>query len=599
MVSSSISVGEAGESRTLYGVGASLGIAVGRILVLKRKTHKAARHHISAKQVEAETVRFFEAAARAEEELLTLRNRFQEDLADALSIIDSHLLMVRDKMILDRSVEIIREKEVNAEWALAQALVRIEAKFAKIADPYIKARFNDIKYVADRIFGLLGGRESDSWEGLNQTIIPVAHDFSPEDVIRMHAKNVRGFVTEKGGMTSHTAIVARSLGMVSVTGLKDVTMICSTNDAVILDGFNGRVVLHPSFEQEKQYYTYQQRYLDVLRELSTTVNLPSVTEDGYQVSLAGNIEMLDELGLVTDYGADGIGLFRSEFDFFQKDMLPDEEVMFATYREMLSNLSPKPVTIRVLDTGGDKFVNRLHFSGGHYRQERNPALGLRSIRYLLRHPELLSTQLRAMLRASRYGKLRILLPMISSVDELRKVKVILEEVRVQLESEGVEYNSGVELGIMVEVPSAVIMADVLAREVDFFSIGTNDLIQYSLAIDRNNEFVAHMYDPLQPAVLRMIHQTVEAARLENKEVICCGETAGDLAVAPLLLGLGVRGLSMRPAAIPFVKQMIRSSTMARLTELGEQALRCSAADEVREVLQDYLPKHYPELFGDL
>ncbi len=585
-------------SKTFYGIGASPGITVGKVLVLKRHTRRARWAHLSEDQIEQEVVRFQEAIAGAENELLEIRNEFAEDLADSLSIIDSHLLMIKDRMIVGRTIEIISDKKINAEWALAQALARIEKKFARIDDPYIKERYSDIKYVADRVFGLLAGRETDMLSRIDEKVIVVAHEFSPEDTVRMRSEKILGFISEKGGYTSHTSIVARSLNIPAVVGLKDVTRTCETGDTVILDGFDGRVFLHPSAQKKKHYLAYERQHRIFTEELAFYTQLSSETSDGHRVRLAANIEMLEELKGVLRYGSDGIGLFRSEFDFFHRSSLPDEDMLYDTYKELLSVLNPQPVTIRILDAGGDKFTESLPQVRGYYTAERNPALGLRSVRFLLRENNLLETQLRAMMRASVHGRLRILLPMITSLGELYRLKNVIQKVETELTACNIDFHPDIEVGIMIEVPSAVIIADTLAREVDFFSIGTNDLIQYTLAIDRSNEHVADMYEPFHPAVLRMIKQTVEAGHRSGIEVALCGEMAGDVVAAPILLGLGIDELSMRPSVIPFVKRLLRHSCFRQLKELGREVIKCGEASEVRNLLASYLPKYYPEEFGD-
>lgn len=591
-------VREAGkEPRTMHGIAASPGIVDGRILVLRRRTLRAEWSHLPQENVPDEIERFHRAVNRAEQDLITLRDQFADDLSDALSIIDSHILMVKDRMIVDRTVDVIRECKVNAEWALAQSLGNIKKKFDAIADPYIKARYSDVKYVADRVFGILSGTGGDPLADMAEPVIVVAHDFSPEDTLRMRSEKILGFITESGGVTSHTAIVARSLGIPAVVGLEHITRKCATGESIILDGYKGQVHLSPTLDQEKQYREYRRQHQAFSDEIAFYIHLSPETPDGYRIRLAANIEMATELDSVLKYGAEGIGLFRSEFDYFNGPSRPDEEALYATYRELLATLDPLPVTIRTLDVGGDKFAEHLSTNSLRLDLERNPALGLRSIRYSLREPGIFMTQLRAMLRASVHGNLRILFPMISSLNELRKVRGILNLVRERLTEEGIAFSPDIRVGIMVEVPSAVVMADSLAGEVDFFSIGTNDMIQYSLAIDRSNEYVASMYEPLHPAVLRMIKQTVDAGHAHGIEVALCGEMAGDVMSVPVLLGLGLDELSMRPSALPFVKRLLRSSRSRYLTELGEKVLECGDGGEVLRYLELYLPVLYPQEFG--
>ena len=581
-----------GEPRTLFGIGASPGIVVAVARVFRRQTASAAWQKLDREQIDSEVERFMDAVVMAEQELGQLRGQIAADLGDALSIIDSHLLILKDRMLLDRTVEIIRSQGINAEWALAKALSRIRIKFEALDDPYIRQRYQDVKYVADRVFGVLSGRAEDILAGGNGQAIVVGYDFSPEDILAMQEHGFLGFVTEEGGITSHTAIVARSLGLPAIVGAKNATRICGTGAKVILDGFSGRLHVNPTPDQLQQYHEYDRQHRGYTRELAVYARLVSETRDGYRVRLSGNIEMVAEATSVQEYGGEGIGLFRSEFEFFAEKKLPDEQAMITVYGELLARFAHRPVTIRTLDVGGDKFSARLPGTKLHLELERNPALGLRSIRYSLREKTLFHLQLRALLRASVRGRLRILLPMISSVAEIREVKKILAEVQQELERDHIEFDHDVELGIMVEVPSAVILADVLAGEVDFFSIGTNDLIQYSLAIDRGNHYVAHMYEPLHPAVLRMISQTVDAAHAQGIEVSMCGEMAGDVVCAPVLLGLGLDELSMRASAIPHVRRILRMSRYRQLAALAEAVLACEEAAEVRNYLTSYLPAHY-------
>ncbi len=587
---------------TLYGISGSPGIVVGKLLVLCRDKDHSICYRLDAATVSSEVDRFQTAINLAEQELIELRDQFGEDISDTLSIIDSHILMVRDRMILEQTVKLIREKKINAEWALSLSLSLIKTKFDHIADSYIRDRFADIKYVVQLISARLSGQKNFFPVGLEEPVIMVSEDFSPEDTIRMNREKVLGFLTEKGGITSHTSIVARSQGVPAVVGLENITRICKSGDTVILDGFAGRVYLAPTNEQQRQFLEYQQKHqsfsLEFSEETAWYCQLSSETIDGLRVRLSANIEIPAELQAVHRYKAEGIGLFRSESTYFQQEQVPDEETLFACYRDLLAGLSPAPVTIRTLDVGGDKLASFLPDMGLRLDLERNPALGLRSIRFSLRKPALFISQLRAMLRASVHGRLRILLPMISSLSELQRVRAILNSIMLDLFHGGIPFSPDIEVGIMIEVPSAVIMADVLAAEVDFFSIGTNDLIQYSLAIDRGNEHVAHMYEPLHPAVLRMISQTVQAGHDQGIEVALCGEMAGDTIMAPILLGLGLDELSMRPSAIPHVKRLLRSSTADQLNNLARQVLQCGDGGEVRNLLTSYLPEHYPDQFGD-
>jgi phosphotransferase system enzyme I (PtsI) len=584
--------------QTLYGISGSPGIVAGRVIVINHHREQKVCYPITKESVAAEVQRFQDALDRVEKELAAVRSQCAGDFADALSIIDSHILMVRDPTLHSDTIALIRHEKINAQWALSRTLERIKKKFAAIEDPYIRDRFADVEYVVDRVSAVLSGHQPGLPVEMDEPVIVISDDFSPEDTLGMQSGKVLGFLTEKGGVTSHTAIIARSLGLPAVLGIEQITSLCSTGDTVILDGYSGRVYLAPTLDMQQQYREYDRQHRAFSDELAGYIHLSSETVDGLQVRLSANIELPGEMESVYKYGAEGIGLFRSEFDYLHRQQLPDEETLFAVYRDLLAGLAPDPVTIRTLDVGGDKFVSHLPDSDVRLDLERNPALGLRSFRYSLREPGLLITQLRAMLRASTHGRLRILLPMISSLSELQRVRAILDTIMEDLHREKISFHPAVEIGIMIEVPSAVVMADTLAAEVDFFSIGTNDLIQYSLAIDRGNEYVAHMYEPLHPAVLRMISQTVDAAHTQGIEVALCGEMAGDVVSAPVLLGLGIDELSMRPSAVPHIKRMLRHSCSRQLADLGKKVLRCGDGGEVRNLLTGYLPKYYPEEFGE-
>ncbi|MCW5205421.1 phosphoenolpyruvate--protein phosphotransferase [Desulfobulbus sp. F5] len=589
---------ELGEPETLHGISGSPGIVVGKVVVFSPLAEGFIRYQLEEGAASKEEQRFLSAVEQAEQSLISLRQQFEGDLADTVAIVDSHIRMIRDRMIVEQSLNLIRQKQINAEWALDLSLRLIKKKFDHIADDYIRSRFADVEYVAQLVAEQLTGQGRSFPAGFAEPVIVVGEDFSPEDTIKMHTDKVLGFLTEKGGATSHTAIVARSLGLPAVVGVADITQLCRTGDTVILDGYNGRVCLHPTMDQQQLHLEYDRQHRAFSDEMSWYIHLASETVDGLRMRLSANIEIPNELESVIYYGADGIGLFRSEFGYFQCRQLPSEEDLFTVYRDMVAALSPQPVTIRTLDVGGDKLAAHLPNSGLHFARERNPALGLRSIRFSLREQDLFITQLRALLRASGHGRLRILLPLISSLNELRQTRAVIDKVMEQLTQEGIPFNAETEIGIMIEVPSAVVMADTLAVEVDFFSIGTNDLIQYALAIDRGNEYVASMYDPLHPAVLRMINQTIEAGHRQGIEVSLCGEMAGDVFTAPVLLGLGLDELSMRPSAIPHVKRLLRHSTFGRLTALAKQLLNCGDSSETKALLKQYLTDNYPDQFAD-
>lgn len=572
----------------LYGIGASPGIVIGHALCLDRDIKRSKHIYLDEKRVAPEIQRFKDAVKLVEQQLDAVRGQFGAQFETHLSIIKTHKLILRDQLLYDRTLQRIEHEAINAEWAIERSLEEAKEIFDAIRDVYLRERFHDIEQVVRRLHVALSGQEQDFYESAGEKVIFVARDFSPEDTLRMRNDNVLGFVTETGGSTSHTAIVARALGVPSVVGVEKITREISTGDTIILDGSTGRVLLHPTRDQLAQYEEFQHKQRKNDEKVAACAHLKPETVDGLEVKVLANIEMAEEVRTAFDYGAQGIGLFRSEYYYISKKKLPDEESLFELYKNILQETAPYPVTIRTLDIGGDKFASNVVLP-----VEMNPALGLRAIRFCLRETQIFEIQLRALLRAGVFGNLRIMFPLISSVCEVHRVKEVLTKVMERLRKESVPFNPHVKIGIMVEVPSAVSIADVLAREVDFFSIGTNDLIQYALAIDRVNEYVAHMYEPLSPPILRMIKQVTDAGHEAGIEVGICGEMAGDIVYLPLLLGFGLDELSMHPIAIPYIKRMIRNSTMNEVEKISREALQCSSTKAVRELLADCLPSLYP------
>lgn len=576
----------------LHGIAASPGIAIARVLHIDRKKNPIRHYSLPEEGVESEVRRFAEVVEQVRQELALIRKELADRLQDYSSIIDSHILILQDSTLFHRTIGIIRSDKVNAEWALERTLEHTRMVFSQIGDSYIRARFYDVEQVTDRLLALLSGARLGKLAEVNGRAIVVAHDFSPADASQMRPEKVLGFLTDMGGKTSHTAIVARAFGIPAVVGLECVTDKVFSGDLVILDGIAGRVIVHPTPDQVEHYVEYQRQYQRYNAELAVFAHLPSETKDGLRVEIKANIEMVQEVPSALEYGARGVGLYRSEYLYIGREELPDEEVLFSVYRDLLSQLAPLPVTIRTLDVGGDKLGPLFNNS-----REMNPALGVRAIRFSLYEQDIFEVQLRALFRASVHGNLRIMFPMISGVREVVMVQEIVDKVKNALRQEHIPFVEDVPLGILIEVPSAVAMADILAKKVDFFSIGTNDLIQYALAIDRGNEQVAYMYEPLHPAVLRMIKQVVDAGHDNGIEVGLCGEMAGDPAYLPVLLGLGIDELSLNPLSIPCIKRMVRNSMAEKVEELAGDLLTCSTVAEVKKRLFDYLPSHYPEEFG--
>ncbi len=576
----------------LKGVSASPGIAIGPAFLLDSQKVKVIRRRLAEEELEGEKRRFMEAVSGAEKEISALLNDIPEELRDHSGILKSHLMMLKDPMVFDRTLKTIESKSINAEWALNETLDYVRSLFKEIKDPYIRERMGDIEYVIQSVQGILAGSPSSlDFSSLEFPVVLVAHDLSPADTVQMSREKILAFVTEMGSKTSHTAILARSLGIPAVVGLENATSAILSGELLVVDGLKGEVVVDPDDVLLKDYEEKQQGYIKYRLEVIHNSNLPAETRDGYRVKIKANMELLDEIPSLISHGAEGVGLFRTEFLYLAQKELPDEETLFHAYKEVAERLSPYPVTVRTLDIGGDKFVSSVSLD-----EEINPALGLRAIRLCLKERPLFRDQLRAILRASAYGDVRILFPLISGRMEILEVKEILEETKEELRVEGIEFDKDIRMGIMIEVPTAVLVADVLAKEVDFFSIGTNDLIQYSLAIDRINEHVAHLYEPLHPGVVRMLHRTVEAAHAAGIEVAMCGEMAGEPRYVPILLGLGLDELSMNAMAIPKVKRVVRRCRQDDCAELTRHILDSSTADEIKQRLREFLRDKLPEEF---
>lgn len=575
----------ASQTELLQGLAASPGIVVGRALVLGEQQWEGGAPLRDAAEVEVEEQRLRRAVALAGQGLEELQITCRASFRQFVPLIAGHLLILEDPLFVERARCLIGEHMVPAETALRQALAGMEEQLAGLSDQYLRERVADVRHVANLIAARLAGAEQETVQ--DDPVILVGHAFSPEDVLAMDPDLVLGFVNELGGRTDHTAIVARTSGLPAVVGCAAACRRVASGDLLVLDGNRGRVLVNPdssalaACRQEQAEQERQQR------ELAFFAHLPAETRQGRKITIEANLEMLEEVEPAMQYGAAGIGLFRSEFYYLTPDGPPSEELLLSIYSHLLVSFNPFPVTVRTLDVGGDKPIKGY---GG--RPEKNPALGLRAIRLSLQQPELFISQLRALFRAAEHGTLRIMLPMITSYNELLAAKALVRQVRDELRSQGLPHGDGVEIGMMVEVPSAVAIADSLAREVDFFSIGTNDLIQYAMAVDRGNEQVAHMYTPLHPAILRMIAQVVEAGHAAGIEVGLCGEMAGDAAILPVLLGLGLDELSMPPLAIPRIKKMVRLTDVEQAEELAAELLACPATEALQERLKAYLHSHY-------
>ncbi len=579
-------------TRFFTGVGASGGIAIGPAYPVDRDRIRFPRQVIIAEdRIDQELERFREAVRSAQAELKSSLKHVPDEVREHAFIIESHLLILDDSSFFDRVVETIAARRINAEWALSQVEDKMQEAFARVEDPYIRGRVADIDQVCQLILRHLTGRGQWDWSRIEEPVIVVAHDLSPADTIEINRSQLMGFVTDMGGRTSHTAILAQALEIPAVVGLERITEEVEDGQLLVVDGTAGLVIVDPDEATLAEYRAKQERYLAHTAAVIRDAHLPAVTLDQHSLIIAANIEFAEETNTVTEYGAEGVGLFRTEYLYVSRPTLPDEETLFRSFDEVAAKLHPRPVTIRTLDIGGDKFASALTLA-----PEMNPALGLRGIRFCLREPGIFKTQLRAILRAGVRGNVRVMFPLISGVTEFRQARAVLEEVKADLEAEGVAYGREVPVGIMIEVPAAVAMADVLAREVAFFSIGTNDLIQYALAIDRVNEHVAHMYQPFHPAVLRLIQATVLAAHQAGIPVALCGEMAAESLCVPLLVGFGLNELSMPAAAIPHAKRVIRMLSYDQSQRLLHECLQFATSVEVNQYVIGRLHERYGDVF---
>ena len=537
----------------LKGINASPGICIGKAYRVDREgVEVVEKYQIQTKELTKEVKRFESAVKKSRDELLGILKKSPEELQHA-HILETHLALLKDKMLYGRCIEIIKKENVNAEWALKTVVSNLKDIFETMTDPYLKERSIDVIQVADSIMHNLVGAKKVNIAAIEKRVILVAHDLTPAETSQIKLERVKGFITDRGGKASHTGIIARSLEIPAVVGLKDATSTIRNDDLIIVDGNTGIVILHPTEDTLVQYEERKIDYEEYKAVVTRESKAPAESTDGVRLSVMGNIELPEEVFALINYGGDGIGLYRTEFQYFNRDDFPGEDELFDKYKDVVEVMDPKPVTIRTLDINGDKAVNNQVLS-----EEANPALGLRAIRYCLKKPQVFRDQLRAILRAAAFGNVRILFPMISTYFELCEAKRMLDKAAESLEKDGLPYKRDIEIGAMIEVPSAVIMADVLAEKVDFFSIGTNDLIQYSLAIDRGNEQVAHLFQPLDPAIIRMLKHVADVAREKDIKVFMCGEMAGTPHHIPLLLGIGMDELSMNPQTIPDIKRVIRA-----------------------------------------
>ncbi len=568
--------------QVLEGLGVSPGIAIGTAVCLRTRIAEVYRLPLADSEVGTEVERFRVATRQAQEEIVRIRDKVHEQLGEELgAIFDAHALFLEDPIFLDRIIRRIEVEKVNAEWAVYCTAEEMAEQFAAIENDYLKERHEDLRDVAHQLLRSLQGVSHHNLSEIEGNVIIVADELTPSYALRLGREQVVGFVTESGGPTSHTSIIARSLNLPAVSGIERLHSQVSDDVLLILDGEAGTVVLDPTAEVVEQYRSRQRDLVARERKALATRSLEARTADGVRVHLMANIDLGEEIETAVRYGAAGFGLYRSEFLYIERSpALPTEDEHVALYRRLAEAAAPHPAIIRTYDLGGRKLAQELMRV-----EEENPVLGLRGIRLTLARPELFRTQLRALYRAAVFGDIWVMAPMVSTLEEVRALRRVTAQVCAELEAEGLAYRADLKLGIMIEVPSAALVADRLAREVDFFSIGTNDLIQYALAVDRNNEHVAALYQPLHPALLRLLSMTVEAARAAGIEVSICGEMASDPQLAALLVGLGVRRLSMSPRALPQIKTYLRSVACEDLQRLAAGCQKLDTAGEVEACLR--------------
>jgi phosphoenolpyruvate-protein phosphotransferase (PTS system enzyme I) len=579
--------------KIFHGIPVSAGVCRGRLLVFGRTRPDIARRQLTEPELAEEINRLERALVQTRHQILEVQRKVSEGMgAQEGSIFEAHLLVLEDRTLLDEVVRVIQTQKVNAEHAFHTVAERYAATLSAIDDDYLRERATDMRDVTLRVLNnLLGVDEESDLRHLKEPCIIISHDLTPSNTAQLDKRKVLGFATDVGSRTSHTAIMARSLRIPAIVGLKDASEALHTGQYALLDGINGVIIVDPTDQTLYEYGQVIVKQANLHQSLRDILGEPAVTLDGHRVFLSANIEQAADAEQVKANGADGVGLFRTEYLFLNHDHLPGEEQQYQAYRQAVAALKPLPVVVRTLDLGGDKFLAHMQVP-----TELNPFLGWRAIRISLQERDIFRAQLRAILRASADGKLKMMYPMISGLDELNQANALVEEYKAELRREGIPFDEDLEIGAMIETPSAAVVADSLAKRVRFFSIGTNDLIQYSLAVDRMNEKIAHLYEPTHPAIVRLIKMIVDAAHQHGVSVSVCGEMAGDPVLVPLLLGLGVDELSVAPPLVPQIKFMIRRLKLSEAKELAAFALKCEAAAEILARCQDMARQAAPSLF---
>ena len=568
----------------ISGIPASPGIVFGKALVLKEEKIVLDMQKIKDSQVDEEIARFYAGREAAVEQLNSIKERAYQSLGEEkAAIFEGHLMILEDEELEEEIIDYLRSNKVNAAVAANVIIDQQVAMLSEIDDEYLRERAGDIRDIGNRLIkNILGMRIVDLGE-INEEAILVAYDLTPSETAQLNLDKVLGFVTDIGGRTSHTSIMARSLELPAIVGTNNVTELVNTGDFLILDALNNVVYVNPSQEDIQRLKALQAKLADEKAELAKLKDLPALTLDGHRVDVVANIGTIRDIEGAERNGAEGVGLYRTEFLFMDRDQLPTEEEQFIAYKDVVEAMNGNLVILRTMDIGGDKELPYLDLP-----KEMNPFLGWRAIRIALDRREILNAQLRAVLRASAYGKLAVMFPMIISVEEIRELKSVIEELKVELRNEGKAFDENIQIGVMVETPSAAVNAKFLAKEVDFFSIGTNDLTQYTLAVDRGNELISHLYNPMSPSVLSLIKQVIDASHAEGKWTGMCGELAGDERATVLLLGMGLDEFSMSAISVPRIKKLIRNVNYQDAKLLAEKALQQPTAAEIERLVIDFL-----------